>query len=139
MIDALIASLHARGPGFGLVGWGESALQAGGKSYRLAWGVAAAAILERAAGKPYAELLDQVDPAKVRVADLRLLLWAILSVHQPGITLEEAGEVLDKADRVELAKALVEAFTSGNPQPRPDEDPPDPKTAGLEPAASMTS
>jgi len=53
--------------------------------------------LEEALGRPLASIKGN----EFKMKDLRALVWAGLLHESPGLTLEEAGDLIDKADSIE--------------------------------------
>lgn len=57
------------------------------------------------------EMFAAIDAGKVKLSDIRTLFWCALKVHQPKITIEEAGDVVQEYGY--LLPKLVEV---SNPQ-----------------------
>ena len=53
--------------------------------------------LEEALGRPLASIKGN----EFKMKDLRALVWAGLLHESPGLTLEEVGDLIDKADSIE--------------------------------------
>lgn len=73
---------------------GEVALLHDGKTYTMVLDFNALAEFEDATGKNAAEVLDSPESMSISLA--RKLFWAGLQRHHPGLTLHEAGDILQE-------------------------------------------
>jgi hypothetical protein len=72
--------------------------------------------LEDVLGRPISEIKDGF-----KLKDLRALLWAGLLHESPDLTLEDAGELMDKASSLEeVAEAVVKAMEKSVVKSRED-------------------
>ncbi|ADU50171.1 hypothetical protein Tmar_0046 [Thermaerobacter marianensis DSM 12885] len=98
---------------------GEVELKAGGKTYVLRYTTNAMVQLEEMLGRSVLEIVN--NPS---FTDARAMVWAGLLHAHPGLTLEQAGEIMDEAGVVEaiqaagqaLKKAFGRAVDEGKPQ-----------------------
>lgn len=75
--------------------------------------------LEDVLGRPLSEISEIMDGFKLK--DLRAMLWAGLLHESPDLTLEEAGELMDKASSLEeVAEAVVKAMEKSVVKSRED-------------------
>ena len=68
----------------------DKRVEIGGEVYRLCYSVNALCEVERLAGGSLDALMEK------QFSACRLLLWGALMQHQPGITLEGAGEIISR-------------------------------------------
>jgi hypothetical protein len=92
---------------------GEVALDAAGKSYTLKFSTNALCEAENILDKPMAVIMAQLD----RLAVLRVLMWAALQHKQPGVSLQDAGEIMDAAGMKAVVPALTDALNLAFPKP----------------------
>lgn len=104
---------------------GETDLKIGDATYTVALGVNEIVKLEDITGAGIIEIAAWFnDPEKVRVGNMRAVLWAALQRHHPGLTLEQAGDLIGviglQAGVEKLGAALQASFpeaeTAENPQ-----------------------
>lgn len=99
---------------------GEVALQHGGKSFTMVLDFNALAEFEDATGRAAAEVLD--DPKAMTISLARTLFWAGLQRHHPGLSMLEAGDILQSnMDKLGVAVA------ASAPEPEPGNVPSAPK------------
>jgi len=91
---------------------GEVALLHGGKTYTMVLDFNALAEFEDATGKNAADVLDS--PESMNISLARSLFWAGLQRHHPGLTLHEAGDILQ-----ENMDKLGAAVGAAAPEPVP--------------------
>lgn len=94
---------------------GEVAITAGGKDYIMKFGTFALAELEDKLGRPFAEVLEELNDEKsFRVKTAVATIWAALQHHHEGLSMREAAEIMDSIGIKEAAdtisRALVLAF-----------------------------
>lgn len=84
---------------------GEVALESEGATYTLVFSVNACCEVEELLGQSFNQILARLDvPATARLGTIRALLWAALRERHAGLSLTEAGSILDGfARRGELA------------------------------------
>lgn len=90
---------------------GEVALQHDGKTYTMVLDINALAEFEDATGMDPGEVLD--NPKTMSLSLARKLFWAGLQKHHPGLTLREAGDILQ-----ENFGKLGKAMATVTPEPR---------------------
>lgn len=66
---------------------------------------------EELTGKGALEALDQMDKGGVKLSELRAFYYACLKRHQPGITIDEAGDVMG-----DYPDALQEVIAAATPE-----------------------
>lgn len=100
---------------------GEVALQHDGKAYTMVLDFNALAEFEDATGRTAAEVLD--NPSAMTISLARTLFWAGLQRHHPGLTVLEAGDILQSnMDKLGVAVA------ASAPEPEPGNAQAAPKT-----------
>lgn len=105
-------------------------LEIDGKAYKLAYSFNAIALAETAAG---CNLLGGLENLGALTAlQFRGLLYAALSVAQPKMTIEEAGNLIRLDTKGAIANALAEAYQFSMP-----EDPPQAEAPGESAAAEL--
>ena len=100
-------------------------LVVGERTYTLRFGVNALIALQDELGQSLDQLVKRVqgDSMAVSLRDLRVMLWSGLVTHHAGITLAQAGEIIDDAGMEVVAKALNEAVQASSVQ-EPSGNPP---------------
>ena len=107
---------------------GEASFEVEGKTYRLRFSWNAAAEFEEPAGRSFYDAADALAAGRLSVRTLRAMLWAGLQEHQPGLTLKEAGVLIEKVGQVEswgLVRKAIEYFFPA-PEAEKTPDPPAP-------------
>ena len=94
---------------------GEVSVRVGDDEWTFAFSVNALCELEECLDKPVAQIVKSLgDPEKLRISDVRALVWAALLDHHEGITLKGAGDVASKVGTMDclekVGKALELAF-----------------------------
>ena len=101
---------------------GEVALKVGDSDYVLKYSANALCDPEAVLKMPIVEITDLMsDPKKISMTTVRAMLWAGLKSHHPKITLDQAGDMIEK---LTLSGALVNvglAFQAAFPEA--DENP----------------
>ena len=98
---------------------GEVDLAAGDKTYRLRFSVNAIAALEDELDKPITEIGVILSSKQgVRIGMLRQIFRAALADATPGLSLEDAGEIMQTAGMPESAEAIAKAFRLAFPAPK---------------------
>ncbi len=87
-----------------------------GQAWKLRLGVNALADLEAATGMSINEVFAQVDGAKLKVGTLRLIVQAALSQSHPGVTIKQAGDIMDDVGLTEVAGLIGEAAKAAFPE-----------------------
>lgn len=109
---------------------GETSFEVDGKEYRVRFSWNAAAEFEAPAGRTFYDAADDIAAARLSVRTLRAMLWAGLQEHHPGLTLREAGRLIEKIGHVEawqLMRTAVEYFfPAPDPEAEKSPDPPAP-------------
>jgi hypothetical protein len=108
---------------------GEVLLQAGEDSYKLSFSVNALCELEEAMGLNVTQIGKRLS-GDVALKDVRLLLWAGLLDHHPGIDLRKAGIIMTIATPQVVGAAIGEAFQKAFPQEDAGARPPKGRKAG---------
>jgi len=111
---------------------GERVLEAGGKRYIIKFSANALAELESALGIPILAMADKFTAGNAGIRELRALLWAGLTESQPGMTLLDAGRLIDEAGIRGIIGETLAAFEAAFPL----QGPPEPATGP--PAANGT-
>lgn len=96
----------------------EVSLQAGDETYTLRYTTNALAELEDALGMPLPRVGERLQSGGVGIKEIRALLWAGL-LHrygEVGMTLQAAGDIMDKTGIEAAAEAVSEAFQLAFPQ-----------------------
>lgn len=97
---------------------GEVSFQCDGKNYTLRFSANALCELEDALDlgiSAVAQLLS--DPEKLRFKTVRAVFWAGLLDRQPGMTLQQAGELVTTLTLPIVLEKIGEAFTAAFPAP----------------------
>jgi hypothetical protein len=97
---------------------GEREFEAYGKRYVLKFSANALAELEAALGIPILAMADRFSAGNAGVRELRALLWAGLSEGQPGMTLLDAGRLIDEVGIREVIGETLAAFEAAFPLPK---------------------
>ncbi len=104
---------------------GETELKAGDATYVLALSINELVKLEQLLDVGIIEIAEWFnDRSRIRVGNMRAILWAALQRHHDGITLEQAGDIIGLVGLGVIVERLgtavqasfPEAETSGNPQ-----------------------
>lgn len=106
------------------------AFEAAGKSRTLRFSTNAFCDLEDHTGVGMAEIVEQLK-SKPKLTFIRACYWAGLRGHDPEITLQSAGEVVDALGIAEAATLLGQAVSAAFPAPKAkegDENPLKPQT-----------
>jgi hypothetical protein len=107
---------------------GEASFEVEGKTYRLRFSWNAAAEFEEPAGRSFYDAADTLAVGRLSVRTLRAMLWAGLQEHHPGLTLREAGVLIEKIGQIEawtlVRKAIEYFFPTAEAEKAPD--PPEP-------------
>jgi hypothetical protein len=111
---------------------GEREFEAYGKRYILKFSAKALAELESALGLPILAMADKFTAGRAGIRELRALLWAGLVEGQPGLTLADAGRLIDEVGIREVIGETLAAFEAAFPLPTP------PEAKETPPAASGT-
>lgn len=100
---------------------GARTFQAGDETYTLQFSVNGLCALEDATGMGIMEFIERFQPdhsgqSQVTMQAARTLFWAGLQQHHPDLSLQQVGDLMDRAGGFEAAINLVtEAFESGMP------------------------
>lgn len=96
---------------------GEVPLEADGKVWIVRYSINALCELETATGCGATEFIGRMqDQTKVRMTDLRTLVWCGLRDKQPDVTQEKAGEIASAAGLEPTMAAIQEAIAAAFPQ-----------------------
>lgn len=97
----------------------------GERTYTVRFGANALIALQDELGESLDNLAKRIqgDSMAVSLRDLRVMLWSGLVTHHAGITLAQAGEIIDDAGMEAVAKALNDAIKS-SAVPEPSANPP---------------
>lgn len=89
---------------------GEVGFEADGKQYVMRYSIDAICRLEEVAGKGIVAISKELlDPDKMKMSTVRMVFWAGLVEHHPGITLREAGDLIPKAGGMNGVKTMLTA------------------------------
>lgn len=91
---------------------GEVTFVVAGKTYTMRGSIDAICALEAISGKGMVTITRELsDPETMTMTLTRQVLWALLQERQPGITLQEAGDLIPAAGGMAgITKAIGEAF-----------------------------
>lgn len=108
---------------------GEVGVTIAGKPYTLVFTTNALCELEdainRSAFAAFAEILQATQNATVlRFTTLRAMLWAALRQNHAGISLKEAGDLMQALGIREVMEAMVKAMTAAMPQTEQQDETP---------------
>lgn len=143
---------------------GEVVFEAAGAVYTLRWSTNAMCELEEASGRglnsivrelaswgpalgpdgrtplPETDAQQQARTDRIKVSTVRLVFWAMLRDHHPGIDLRQAGDLMQHAGGLLGAMALVnDAFERGAAPETKDARPSSPPVAARPEAATGQS
>jgi hypothetical protein len=103
---------------------GEVPFDLDGKSYKLAYSINALCELEDQMGKSVVEIADLLSkPERLHVSAVRTLFWAGLLDNHPGVTPEEAGNIMTGLGIVPALGLVAKTFVLAFPQMAADQDP----------------
>lgn len=110
---------------------GSVALQAGDRAYTVSFSINALCELEAHLGVPIAQIAEGMNsPEKVKLQDVRAVLWAGLQDNHEGLTIKEAGEAATLAGLPACMDAIGKAFELAFPQQEDDAKARPPKAKG---------
>ena len=113
---------------------GEYAFEANGQTYTVCFSSNALASAEDALGVGIGEIGELLgDVSKLRIKTVRGLLWAGLSDHHKGLTVEDVGRIIDEVTINTALEIIGEGFSRAfpgakkangddRPPPKPDQD-----------------
>lgn len=96
---------------------GEADLVAGDKSFTLKFSMNAIASVEDLLDKDITQITDMLNGRGQRVSLWRAMLWAGLRANHPGLTLADAGDIMEAATLAETMKQVGAALKAAFPQP----------------------
>jgi hypothetical protein len=102
---------------------GEVALEAEGQGYTLRLGINALVEIETALDIGIADVTTLFSGAGLKVGNVRLVLWAALREHQPSMTLEQAGDIMNAVGLADTIAKLGEALQAAFPEAKGDKKP----------------
>jgi hypothetical protein len=94
---------------------GETGFEADGKAYTLVFNFNAMCALEGQVGADFATIVTSMRPTH-----LRALMWAGLQKYHRGVTIDQAGDLVDALGIVEAMRIVGEAVTAAFPAPEAD-------------------
>lgn len=104
---------------------GEVSLQALGQTWKLRFSTNSLCELEEQAGEPLQSLAGKMDnPETARIGTLRAILWAGLLDNHEGITLRQAGDIIDDLGTADAGAKIGEAFQLAFPEADGKANPP---------------
>ena len=89
---------------------GEVGFTAGGAAYVLVLGANALCELEDALGRPMAELGEAMKTGGTQFTILRQVFWAALQDRHEGLSLTDAGRLMDAVGLIEAGRLISEAL-----------------------------
>lgn len=99
---------------------GEVDLVAGEESYVLALSINEIVKLEELLDVGIVEIAAWfANPEQIRVGNMRATLWAGLQRHHPGLTLDDAGDIIAAAGLGPVVQKLGEAIQASFPEAAP--------------------
>ena len=121
---------------------GEYAFEANGQTYTVCFSSNALASAEDALGVGIGEIGELLgDVSKLRIKTVRGLLWAGLSDHHKGLTVEDVGRIIDEVTINTALEIIGEGFSRALPDAKKangsgdDRPPPQPAQDGTGPAS----
>lgn len=104
---------------------GETDLKAGEVTYTLALSINELVKLEQLLDVGIIEIADWFnDRTKIRVGNMRAILWAALQRHHSELTLEDAGDIIAAAGLGVIVEKLGAAVQASFPEAEAVENPP---------------
>lgn len=107
---------------------GEVALKSNGKVYTLLFDINTICEIEQALDASISELGDVLSEG-AKLSTIRVMIWAGLQHHHPGLSLQDAGHVIAGSDMKEMSQALGQGLASAFPKPEGGASKPDPRAA----------
>jgi len=101
---------------------GKTSVVIEGRTWVLALDFNAMCAFEEKTGKNAFGVISAFEQGAINALDLRALMWSMLVVNQPEVTLEEAGVILTVAP-----EALKKAMDMASPKSKPGDKPGKPK------------
>lgn len=96
---------------------GEVDLPVDGKTFTLCLGINEIVELETVTDTGIVEIAGWfADRSKLRVGNMRAVLWASLQKHHPEISLEGAGEMIGKVGLLPIVERLADAIQAAFPE-----------------------
>lgn len=91
-------------------------MRVGETAYKLLYNINTLCDIEEASGKSFPKFAAELsDPEKLSLRSVRIMLWAGLQAHQPGITIEDAGDIIATAGGIlPVFEKVSEALESTN-------------------------
>jgi hypothetical protein len=98
---------------------GEVALEADGKTFKIAFSINAMCELEDLLNRSIVEVMTELEGARenfarLRIKTVRAIVWASLRDHHPESTMEDAGDIVTAAGvpavMAKIAEAIILAF-----------------------------
>lgn len=106
---------------------GTHEIETSGGRISLALSFNAMCAIEQESKRTFADVLGHMNSGSI--SDIRLVFWASMRSAKPGVTLDEAGNVIDEIGFGEVMKALTEVISASgliekdapakNPKARP--------------------
>jgi hypothetical protein len=93
---------------------GQVALEAGDKTYTLKFSTNAIRQAEAVSGKTFGKLCDEME--LVGLDAMCVLLWAGLKQSHEGFTLDDAGDLVDELEPLEMIGKINEAIELAYPK-----------------------
>jgi len=104
---------------------GEVSIEALGETWRLKFSTNAICELEDLLDEPLSVTAEKMnDPKTAKIKTLRAVLWAGLVDGHEGITIRQAGEIMDEAGAALVGEKIGEAFQIAFPQTEGKANPP---------------
>jgi hypothetical protein len=110
---------------------GETELKAGEETYILALSINELVRLEQLLDVGIIEIAEWFNDAKrIRVGNMRAILWAALQRHHEGVTLEQAGDIISAVGLGVIVDTLGTAVQASFPEAEVSENPPNASRRG---------
>jgi len=104
---------------------GETELKAGEETYILALSINELVRLEQLLDVGIIEIAEWFnDPRRIRVGNMRAILWAALQRHHEGTTLEQAGDIISVVGLGQIVDTLGTAVQASFPEAETSANPP---------------
>ena len=119
---------------------GEVDVQVGDRTWRLRSCANAMIRLEEATEQRATWIQAKFQRGEETLGDVRALLFSLLTEHQPEITLDDVGDLMDEMNKLgpeEVQKTIADALAVGSPEPS-EADPPRPGSRRAKKTAKKT-
>ena len=102
---------------------GEVELKAGEKTYQLRLSINSIVEIETLLDRGIGQIIESLDPDRVRVGTLRALLWGALRENHPTISIFDAGDLISQIGAAVAGEKIGEALKAAFPPAEPGQAP----------------